>query len=83
MTTVINLDDHRPHDAQYVACMDCAADWVAVFPINAPALECPKCGAMAGEVVQPQSLDWFKRFMAGSDQSRRTLVMLNANRMKT
>lgn len=80
---VIALDDHRPHTATYVACMACAADWVAVSPVSAKVpLECPKCGAMEGEAVQPHSLDWFNRFMAGKDQKRRTMVLLNANRME-
>ena len=78
---IIALSDHRPHDAQYVACMDCAHDWVAVFPVNATALECSECGAMAGEPVQPTNLEWFRRFMAGKDQRRRTLVLLNAQRI--
>lgn len=78
---IINLLDHRPHEARYVVCMDCANDWVAVFPVNATALECPECRAMAGEPVQPGNLDWFKRFMAGKEQHRRTLVLLNAQRI--
>lgn len=81
MQNVINLDDHRPHSAQYVACMECAHDWVAVAPKGTEALECPSCGAMAGEPVAIRNVEWFKRFMSGKDQPKRTLVCLNANRM--
>lgn len=81
MGDITNLDDHRPHAAQYVACMACAHDWVAVFPINAAPLECPRCGAMDGDAVRTDDVDWFKRFMAGGSQRTRTLVMLNAQRM--
>lgn len=31
---VINLDDHRPHMTAYVACLDCAKDWIAVAPAD-------------------------------------------------
>jgi ribosomal protein S27E len=78
---VVNLSDHRPHSTAYVACMSCAHDWVAVFPESALPLECPSCGVLEGEPVQTQSSEWFKRFMAGPDANKRTLVMLNANRM--
>jgi len=77
---IIQLSDHRPHDAQYVACMNCAHDWVAVFPINTPALQCPKCGEMQGEEVNTSDPVWFNRFMSGKDRHRRTLVMINAGR---
>ena len=80
---VVALDDFRPHDAQYVVCMDCAHDWIAVSPTTVTEFECPGCGAMSGEVVQPHNLEWFKRFMAGKNTNRRTLVLLNAKRMET
>jgi len=75
------LDDYRPHATAYVACMKCAHDWVAVFPPSAVRLECASCGAMAGEPVDHQNVEWFKRFMAGKDRDKRTLVLLNAARM--
>ena len=79
------LDDYRPHNSAYVVCMDCAWDWVAVFPPSAVMqLECPSCGKSAGEPVDYQNTDWFARFMAGhkKNQERRTLVLLNAARME-
>jgi len=81
MANVVNLDDHRPHTAQYVACMDCAHDWVAVAPKAVGKLECPSCGSMSGEPVSIHDKTWFNRFMSGKDQTKRTLVCLNANRM--
>jgi len=79
---IIGLDDHRPHTAKYFVCMTCAKDWIAVAPVNAGLLECPKCSAMAGEVVKPYDIEWFKRFMRGKHQKRRTYVLLNAARIQ-
>lgn len=83
---VIRLDEHRPHEARYVACMKCAHDWVAVFPVGVPVLECSACGEMAGEPVAYNDLKWFRRFidfkMDEKEQMKRTLVLLNAKRMK-
>ena len=62
--------------------MDCANDWVAVAPVNAALLACPKCGAMAGEAVRTDDTEWFNRFMAGKNQKRRTMILLNAKRME-
>jgi hypothetical protein len=81
MGSVIEIGDHRPHKTEYVACMACAHDWVAVYPATTSLLECPKCQAAAGEAVKIHDVEWFKRFMAGNDTKRRTLVLLNANRM--
>jgi len=85
MTQIIQLDDHRPHTAQYVACMKCAHDWVAVYPAGATNLECSKCGEMSGEPVNYKDINWFRRFidfkMSEKEQRRRTLVLLNAKRM--
>lgn len=78
---VMSLDERRPHASAYVACMQCARDWVAVFPPSAVPLECPSCGDLAGEPVDHQDIDWFKRFMAGKNKDKRTLVLLNAARM--
>ena len=87
---VVDLDDHRPHTAKYVACMACGHDWVAVSPAGTALLECSKCGAMAGEPVAIHDCEWFRRFMAGlrplrgkafkADQTKRTLVVMNAGR---
>ena len=80
--TVVNLDDHRPHETRYVACMECAADWIAVVPLGTGVLECEKCGEMAGETVRPTDKDFFRRFMrAGlskSQTTKRTMVLINA-----
>jgi len=88
---VVDLDDHRPHAAKYVACMACGHDWVAVSPAGTALLECSKCGAMAGEPVAIHDFEWFRRFMAGprplrgkafkADQMKRTMVVMNAGRM--
>ena len=85
MTKVVNLDDHRPHDARYVVCMKCAKDWVAVAPVGVKNLECPECGEMSGEQVNYHDVNWFRDFMERTtdkkDQMRRTMVLLNAKRM--
>ena len=85
MTQIIQLDDHRPHKAQYVACMKCAQDWVAVAPAGATNLECPSCGEMSGEPVKYKNIHWFRLFidfkMSKKEQRKRTLVLLNAKRM--
>jgi hypothetical protein len=47
MAELHNIADYRKHRAEYVTCMNCAADWIAVFPVGAGPLECGKCGAMA------------------------------------
>jgi hypothetical protein len=79
---VIGMADYRPHTTSYVTCMDCAHDWVAVAPASATGpLECSKCGAMSGEKVQYSNVEWFNRYMAGPDRTKRTLVLLNAKRM--
>ena len=80
---VVQLDEYRPHQQGYVACMACGKDWVAVWPVGVTALECPECGKMEGELVRIHDIEWFKRFMVGEDQSkRRTYVLLNAKRME-
>lgn len=77
------LSDYRPHEAAYVACMECAQDWTAVFPVGVSKLECPKCKAVAGEPVQIHNRDWFMRFVrGGANQQQQMLVCLNANRME-
>ena len=85
MSEIVNIDDHRPHEARYVACMKCANDWVAVYPAGVTGLECPKCGEIAGEPVAYNDLAWFRRFidfkMSKKEERKRTLVLLNAKRM--
>ncbi len=84
---VISLDDHRPHETFYAACVACAHDWVAVVPAGVDSgLECSNCHKMTGEKVRVDDVDWFKRWWAAAgdkaDQSRRTVICLHANRMK-
>jgi len=83
-SNVVSLDEHRPHSASYVVCMLCAHDWPCVHPPDVVAFECPNCGHMAGEIVAPGDIEWFKRFMDTDDkeqQQRRTMILLNAQRM--
>jgi len=87
MSNVTKLDDHRPHEYQYVACMDCGHDWVAASPCALEhKLECSECGEQAGEVVDGGDMAWFQRFMSKAmgpkDQRKRSLVLLNKKRMK-
>lgn len=48
MSSIVDLADHRPHAAGPVICTRCEHEWVSVRPVDVHALECPKCGAMAG-----------------------------------
>jgi hypothetical protein len=52
---IVNLDDHRPHVAAYVACLDCGKDWIAAAPADTLHFECPACAKMSGVVVDPSS----------------------------
>lgn len=82
MDNVVDISERLPHRPVYVSCMDCAKDWVAVVPPLAQfPLECPACHAKAGEGVRTGDLEWFKRYMAGGDREKRTMVLLNAKRM--
>jgi transcription elongation factor Elf1 len=79
---VVTLDDRRPHTSQYVTCMACAHDWIAVAPSVAKGpFECSKCGKMKGERVQYSDPEWFKRYMAGPDHTKRMLVLVNAKQI--
>ena len=82
MGKVVHIDEYRPRQAVYVACMDCAQDWVAVFPLGTTKLECPSCHAMEGEPVQIHKPEWFTRFMSGANQQRRTMVCIAAKHME-
>jgi len=87
MSKVLKLDDHRPHDAAYFACIKCGKDWVAVVPsAHHGPLECPKCGAMAGEAVNGKDQDFFKRYTGAAkgrkDRDHRTMVLINEARQK-
>lgn len=84
---VTDMTDRLPHRTEYVACMECGHDWMAVFPASAPGpFECGKCGQMAGEVVKYDDLAWFTRFMGGAPskgiRERKTLVLLIAKRIR-
>jgi DNA-directed RNA polymerase subunit RPC12/RpoP len=83
---IINLDDHRPHQTSYVACLDCGKDWVAVAPADTLHFECPDCRKLAGVVVDPQCQHFIAAFMRPAkrkaDKLKRMMVVLNANRMK-
>lgn len=86
-TNVINLDERRPHKTQYVACMRCGKDHVAVYPATVQiALECQACGAMACEAVAPDDLGWLNRYIGEArnkvELKQRTMVVLNAHRMR-
>lgn len=84
-SNVVSLDDHRPHNASYVACVGCGHDWPCIHPPEVETFECPECGAMAGAVVDTRDTAFFKRFMDAArdsaDTQRRTMVLLNAQRM--
>jgi hypothetical protein len=82
---IINLDDHRPHLSAYVACLECAKDWFAVASADTLHFECPACSKLSGVVVEPSSavfLNAFFRSVKGKkENTKRTMVVLNAQRM--
>ena len=82
---VIALDDHRPHQSTYVACLVCGKDWVAVAPADVVHFECPGCRILCGVEVKPDSVEflnsYFKEVRDKKETMRRTMVVLNAKRM--
>jgi hypothetical protein len=44
---VVKIDDHRPHQATYVACLACGKDWVAVAPAETLHFQCLICNTQA------------------------------------
>lgn len=82
---IIHLDDHRPHQSSYVACLECGKDWMAVAPADTLHFECPACSKMSGVVVEPSSAEFINAFMRPAkrraERHKRTMVVLNAQRM--
>ena len=82
---IVNLDDHRPHVAAYVACLDCGKDWIAAAPADTLHFECPACAKMSGVVVDPSSAEFINDYMrpakSKAERHKRTMVVLNAQRM--
>ena len=82
---IIILDEHRPHMSAYVACLDCGKDWIAVAPADTVHFECPACSKLSGVVVEPSSPEFLNVFFRGvtrkKENTRRTMVVLNAQRM--
>lgn len=82
---IVNLDDRRPHQTSYVACLDCGKDWIAVAPVDTVHFACPKCSKLSGVVVDPGSVEFINAFMRPAkrkaERQKRTMVLLNASRM--
>ena len=82
---IINLDDHRPHLTAYVACLECAKDWIAVAPADTVHFQCTVCAKLSGVVVEPASPEFLNAFFRGvrgkKENTKRTMVVLNAQRM--
>jgi len=82
---IISLDEHRPHMSAYVACLECGKDWIAVAPADTVHFECPVCCKLSGVVVEPSSPEFLNAFFRGvtrkKENTRRTMVVLNAKRM--
>lgn len=82
---IVNLDDHRPHMAAYVACLECGKDWFAVAPADTVIFCCPECDKLSGAVVDPSSAEFINLFMRPAKtkaaRTKRTMVVLNAKRM--
>ena len=82
---IINLDDHRPHLTAYVACLECGNDWIAVAPADTLHFQCPVCAKLSGVVVEPSSPEFLNAFFKGvrgkKENTKRTMVVLNAQRM--
>jgi hypothetical protein len=67
---IVNLDDHRPHVAAYVACLHCGKDWIAAAPADTLHFECPACAKMSGVVVDPSSPEFINAFMRPAKTKR-------------
>ncbi|HEY7802982.1 MAG TPA: hypothetical protein VIC30_00875 [Orrella sp.] len=82
---IINLDDHRPHIIAYVACLECAKDWIAIAPADTELFHCPDCDKLSGAVVDPGDAEFINDFMRPAKTKaariKRTMVVLNAKRM--
>lgn len=82
---IITLDDYRPHQSSYVACLECGKDWFAVAPADTLHFECPVCAKLSGVVVEPASTEFLNAFFRGvrskKENTKRTMVVLNAQRM--
>jgi hypothetical protein len=82
---IINLNDHRPHLSAYVACLECGKDWFAVAPADTLHFECTACSKLSGVVVEPSSPEFLNAFFRGvrgkKENTKRTMVVLNAQRM--
>lgn len=82
---IINLDDHRPHQTSYVACLECGNDWIAVAPADTLHFQCPACSKLSGVVVEPHNVEFINAFMRPAkrkaERQKRTMVVLNAQRM--
>tara|TARA_R110000823_G_C15523854_1_gene455942 strand:- start:203 stop:481 length:279 start_codon:yes stop_codon:yes gene_type:complete len=79
---IVNLNDYRPHQESYVACLDCGKDWVAVAPADVLHFECPKCNTLSGVKVNPSDQDFMNAFMHPAKRkaniTQRTMVVINA-----
>ena len=79
---IVSLNDYRPHQVRYVACLYCGRDWVAVAPANVLLFECPKCNTLSGVKVNPSDQDFINAFMQRAkrkaDKTQRTRVVINA-----
>jgi hypothetical protein len=79
---IVSLNDYRPHQSTYVACLDCGTDWVAVAPADVLHFECPKCNTLSGVKVNPADQDFMNAFMRPAkrkaDRTQRTMVVINA-----
>ncbi len=62
---IVNLDDRRPHQATYVACLVCGHDWVAVAPTGTLHFQCPSCQKMGGIAVEPDSPEFLNSYFKG------------------
>ena len=82
---IVNIDDHRPHQVTYVACLVCGHDWVAVAPTDTLHFQCPSCQKMGGIAVEPDNPEFINAYFKGirnkKENMRRTMVVLNAKRL--
>ena len=49
MAKIIELDSRRPHCRTKIDCKRCGHIWIAVYPENTTALECPQCHSFVNE----------------------------------
>ena len=61
MSSVVELDEYRPHNSGKARCLTCSHEHVAVAPVGVTWMECPACHTFKATWVgacQRDGLEW-------------------------